>query len=114
MIKIFDELLFKSLILIFSDCIDAGVYPDISKKSNIVPVHKRGNKQIISNCRPVPLLPICNKILEKLIFNSMMTFPNDNNFLSSNQSGLRPPDSCECNLFQLFMISINNLIAILL
>ena len=42
--------------------------------------------------RPVPLLPICGKIFEKLIFDSMFKFLDDNNLLSSNQSGLRPSE----------------------
>ena len=42
--------------------------------------------------RPVSLPPICGKIFEKLIFNSIFKFLDDNNLLSSNQSGLRPSE----------------------
>ena len=42
MIKMCDESLVQPLSLIFSGCIDAGVYSDAWKKSNIVPVHKKG------------------------------------------------------------------------
>ena len=66
MIKICDEALVKPLSLIYKNCIDTGVFPDIWKKSNIVPVYKRGDKQIIDNYRPISLLPICGKILEKI------------------------------------------------
>ena len=65
MIKMCDESLVQPLSLIFRGCIDAGVYPDTWKKSSIVPVHKKGDKQIVNNYRPVLLLPICSKILEK-------------------------------------------------
>ena len=41
--------------LIFRSCIDTGVYPDTWKKYNMVPVHKKGDKQIINNYRPVSL-----------------------------------------------------------
>ena len=44
--------------LIFRSCIDTGVYPDTWKEYNMVPVHKKGDKQIINNYRPVSLLPI--------------------------------------------------------
>ena len=77
--------------LIFRDCIDTGVYSDTWKKSNIVPVHKKGDKQIVNNYRPVFLLPpICSKILEKIIFVSIMRFFNENKLLSDAQSGFRP------------------------
>ena len=71
------------------------------KKSNIIPVHKKSDKQIIDNYRPVSLLPICGKIFEKLLFNSIFKFLDDNNLLSSNQSGFRPSDSCEYQLLSI-------------
>ena len=92
------RLIVKPLAIIFKNCIDNGVFPDIWKKSNIIPIHKKGDKQITDNYRPVSLLPICGKIFEKLLFNSTFKFLDDNNLLSSNQSGFRPSDSCEYQL----------------
>ena len=48
----------QPLSLILRGCIDTGVYPDTLKKSNIVPVHKKGNRQIVNNYRLVSFLPI--------------------------------------------------------
>ena len=86
MIKICDEALVKPLSLIYKNCIDTGVFPDIWKKSNIAPVYKSGEKQIIDNYRPISLLPICGMILEKIIFNSIYEFLEENN-LCEHQSG---------------------------
>ena len=61
-------------------------------------MHKKGDKQVVNNCQPVSLLPICSKILEKIVLDSMMRFLNENKFLSNAQSGFRPPDSCECQV----------------
>ena len=47
MIKMCDESLVQPLSLIFRGCIDTGVYTDTWKKSNFVPVHKKGDKQIV-------------------------------------------------------------------
>ena len=44
--------------------------------------------------RPIPLLPICSKTSERLIYNKLFTFFTDNNLISPNQSGFRPGDSC--------------------
>ena len=41
------------------------------EKANIVPVHKKGNKQCLKNYRPIPLLPISSKIFERFIYNEM-------------------------------------------
>ena len=65
MIKMCDESLVQPLPLIFRGCTDTGAYPDTRGKSNIVPVHKKGDKQIVNDNRPVSLLPICSKILKK-------------------------------------------------
>ena len=64
------------------------------KKSNIVPVHEKGDKQLIKNYRPVPLLPIRGKLLEKLILNSQFSILLMKNFPSVHQSGFRLGDFC--------------------
>ena len=60
----------------------------------VVPVHQKGNKQTLGNYRPVSLLPICGKIFERLIYNSLFEFFIANELISSNQSGFKPGDSC--------------------
>ena len=45
------------------------------------------------NYRPISPLPICDKIFEKIIFDSIYKFLSDNNLLSKNQSGFRIGDS---------------------
>ena len=79
---------------IFKNCIDTGTFPDIWKRSNVILVHKKEDKQIVNNYRPVSLLPIFGKTLEKL-FNSIMDFLEENNWLNSNQSSFSPNNSCE-------------------
>ena len=49
---------------------------------------------MIKNYRPVLLLPACGKIFEKIIFNSLFKYLDDNNLLNGNQSGFCPGDSC--------------------
>ena len=69
-------------------------YPDIWKSSNIIPAHKKNEKQLVNNYRPISLLPIFGKIFEKIIFNGIYTFYWREELLNTNQSGFRPPDSC--------------------
>ena len=49
------------------------------KLANVTPIFKKGDKQLIKNFRPISLLPICGKILEKIIFNNLYTYLNTNN-----------------------------------
>ena len=93
-IKICSTSICRSLRLIFNHCIDNGIYPCEWKKANVVPIHKKGDKQTLKNYRPVSLLPICGKIFERLIYNEMFGFFLDKGLISANQSGFKPGDSC--------------------
>ena len=88
--------------IIFQDCINSGRFPDCWKYANVQPIHKKDNRQIKSNYRPISLLPICGKILEKIVFDQVYAFLNINNLLSKNQSGFCPGDS---TIYQLISIT---------
>ena len=96
MIKLCNKFIIPPISLIYKNCINSGIFS--KKKSNVVPVHKKVDKQVVDNYRPVSLLPIFGKILERLIFNSLFEFLHENNLLNENQSGFRPSDSCEYQL----------------
>ena len=70
-----------------------SIYPDMWKLANVTPIFKKGDKQLIKNYRPISFLPICGKILEKLIFNQLYSYLNTNNLITKNQSGFRPGNS---------------------
>ena len=89
MFKICDSAIVKPLTILFKNLISQGIFPDNWKKSNICPIHKKGDKQIVNNYRPVSLLPICGKIFERLIFNSLYQLLEEH-----NQSGFLCNDSC--------------------
>lgn len=48
MIKIFDSVMVKPLLLIFKNCLNSNTFPDIWNKSNICPFHNKNDKQIIT------------------------------------------------------------------
>ena len=81
MLKLCDKSIIPPLSLLFQNCIDTRTFPDTWKKSNIVPVHKKGDKQIVDNYRPVSLLPILGKIFERIIFNLNFEYLEENNLL---------------------------------
>ena len=74
MIKICADSIAHPITLIFQNSLGAGIFANDWKKASIVPIHKKNNKQILSNYRPVSFLPICSKIFEKLIFNKLCIF----------------------------------------
>ena len=72
---------------IFKQAFSTGVFPDKWKIATIVPIFKGGNKEDVSNYRPVSLFPVTGKIFERVIHYQL--FLEKNNFLSDKQNGFR-------------------------
>ena len=94
MLKLCDESICKPLSIILKSCLTQYIFPSEWKKANVVPIHKKNDKQCVKNYRPVCFLPICSKVLERIIYNTMFTYFIENNLISKNQSGFKPSDSC--------------------
>ena len=94
MLKLCGDSIWQPLEIIFKNCLKEDIFPNEWKKANVTLIHTKNDKQILSNYRLVSLLPVCSKIFERLIYNSMYKHISDNNLLSPNQSGFRTGDSC--------------------
>ena len=46
----------------------AGIVPAALKMPKVIPVHKKAEKHLVSDCRPISLLSVFDKILEKLMY----------------------------------------------
>ena len=68
MLKMCGSAIYKSLAIIFKQCVDTAIFSSEWKKGNIVPIHEKSDKQTLKDDRPVSLLPICGKILERSKF----------------------------------------------
>ena len=66
-----------------------GVFPSTWKHAWITPILKSGKPEDPSNYRPIALLPILSKILEKIVATQLMSYLESNNLLSSTQHGFR-------------------------
>ena len=94
MIKICDKSLLKPLTILFQNSTKSSCYPVIWKRSNIIPVHKKNDKQLVKNYRPISLSPTFGKIFKKIIFDRLYNFLLQEELLNPNQSGFHPSDSC--------------------
>ena len=94
MIKICDSALVKSLSLIFQNCLIVVLFLISGKNQISVLFTRKNDKQIISNYRPVSLLPVIGKIFEKLIFKSVFEYFDEYKLFSEHQSSFRPNHSC--------------------
>ena len=93
MLKLCASSISKPLFFLFKHSLENECFPNEWKTASTVPIHKKGDKQLIQNYRPVSLLPTCGKIFEKLLFNSLFKYLENNNLLNPHQFGFRPGDS---------------------
>ena len=50
-----------------------GTFPDEMKIAKIKPLFKAGERDIISNYRPISVLPVFSKLLERIMYNRVYT-----------------------------------------
>ena len=79
-------------------CIKDGYFPEELKIGCITPIFKNGNKELINNYRPVCSLSPFSKIIEKVIYNRMISFIDKNSIFAPTQFGFRKGMSPETAL----------------
>ena len=77
------------LLHIMNSSIAMTSFPDEWKKATIVPIEKIPNAPAPSDFRPISLLPLPGKLLERMVSNQMMNYLEVNNLLSEGQEGYR-------------------------
>lgn len=75
-----------------------GCVPKQFKISTVVPIPKVKNSIKCEDKRPINKLPICDKILEKIVKNQIDEYLENNQILNEKQSGFRKKHSCETSL----------------
>jgi hypothetical protein len=67
----------------------SGIFPDRLKIAKVKPLYKKGNTGEFQNYRPISLSSVFSKIVEKLMYNRLMSFITKNNILNDAQHGFR-------------------------
>ena len=75
--------------------ITSGKFPDSCKYVKLKPIYKKGSLTEASNYRPISLLPLISKVIEKVIHDQTSTFLNSRNLLYNYQSGFRKNHSTD-------------------
>ena len=77
------------LTYLFNFSFNSGNVPDLLKIAKVVPIYKKGEKHSPGNYRPISLLSIFDKILEKLMYRRLLNFLEKNKSLYEYQFGFR-------------------------
>ena len=78
-----------SITKIVNKSIEEGEVPDGMKKAKVIPLYKKGDHTKMDNYRPVSLLPVISKVLEKIIVNQLELIMDERNLIHGNQFGFK-------------------------
>ena len=65
--------------------ITTGIFPQSFKISKIIPAYKKRDHSLLTNYRPISLLPTISKVFERIIYDQMYVYLNENNLLWEEQ-----------------------------
>ena len=83
------------LLHLINRSIVTAVFPEAWKLARVIPIHKSGDQSDPSNFRPISILSVLSKILEKVVAIQLMSYLTQNNILSPHQYAYRPSHSTE-------------------
>lgn len=89
MLKLCSPLIDKYLTHIINCCLEAGYFPEVWKFILVKPLPKIKDPKSYSDLRPISLIPLISKILEKVIYQHIYDYTTDNNIIPFTQSGFR-------------------------
>ena len=85
--------------ILFNNSIKEGTFPDFCKIPRITPIFKDGEKDKLSNYRPIATLPFVSKVFEKLMSVKMLDYLNKFNLLNKKQFGFQSDRSTNDAIF---------------
>ena len=83
------------LVDIFNKVLNTDAFPDSWKIATVIPLPKAENPKSPSELRPISLLPVIGKIMEKILHDQLKTFLENYDLLAPQQHGFRKNHSTQ-------------------
>ena len=96
------DLISEPLTHIINLSISTGVVPDKMKIARVIPLFKSGDYRHFQNYRPISVLPIFSKLLERIVYNRIINYVDKFDIISDHQYGFRKNHSTSQALLQLY------------
>ena len=74
---------------IYNASFDSGVFPNAWKTVKVIPLNKKGDKHDMNNDRPISIISVFAKMLERVMYNRLISFFHKNNIFTEAQNGFR-------------------------
>ena len=111
LLKLAAPFIADEITFICNHSITNSVFPSKWKEAKVTPLHKNGPHEEVNNYRPISILPVLSKVLEKHVHESLSEFLHQHELLHQTQSGFRAQHSCETaliNIVDLWLNAIDN------
>ena len=88
---------FLSVIIanVINSCFIAGNFPRVLKEALVLPLFKKGDATLVSNYRPISILPWLSKLYEKCLKSRLLSYICSNNIIHPVQYGFQPGKSTQ-------------------
>ncbi|PKU43589.1 rna-directed dna polymerase from mobile element jockey-like [Limosa lapponica baueri] len=96
------EVLAEPLSIIYQQSWQTGVVPADWRLANVMPIHKKGQKDDPGNYRPVSLTSVPGKVMEQIILSAIMQCVKDTQAIRPSQHGFMRGRSCLTNLISFY------------
>lgn len=107
LIKIALPVIANILSYIFNNSFLQGIFPDKLKYASITPIHKGGSKLSLNNYRPISILPLFSKVLEKIMQERLVSYLNKYNIIYEHQYGFQKNKSTSLAIMDMYSKLIN-------
>ena len=91
-IKVYDEISYP-LFMIFHSSFNEGIFPEQLKVAKVSPIFKVGNIEEVGNYRPISILPIFSKVLERIMYNRTYQYFKEIDMFFPKQFGFQVNNS---------------------
>ena len=100
--------LVSPLTIVINHMLNTGVFPNQLKISKVIPKYKSKDHTLLSNYKPIALLPSISKIFEYVFLEQLSNYFIQNNLLSSQQYGFRAKQLAALNLVDHLTYKLNS------
>ena len=79
----------------------SGSFQSRWKTAKVSPLYKNGDPRDVQNFRPISVLPVLSKVIERHVLDSLYSYLTENNLIYSRQSGFRKNHDTNTALIQI-------------
>ena len=86
---------FTPLKYIFNLSLQQGIFPENLKIAKVSPIYKKDEEFLMTNYRPISVLPCFSKLLARVLYNRLFKYLSENSILYEKQFGFQTSHSTE-------------------